>query len=68
MGLLWYVVDKPWGAEEDHAYVDGKPLLVLFEVTEEMRNAYDGDRTYTDKFTLRYAVGTTPIRLESGDG
>lgn len=57
---LWerYCTDiKPWGTPENHMYVDGKPLLVLFTVTEEQWNAYKGDKTYTDKFTLRYSVG-----------
>lgn len=50
-------VSQKWGGEDSHVYVDGKPLLVLFTVTEEDWNAYKGDKTYTDKFTLRYSIG-----------
>ncbi len=55
---LWErYVEKPWGTEEHHLYVDGKPLLVIFETTKEQWDAYDGDKTYADKFTLRFAIG-----------
>lgn len=55
---LWErYVEKPWGTEEHHLYVDGKPLMVIFETTKEQWEAYTGDKTYSDKFTFRYAVG-----------
>lgn len=50
-------IEQPWGTDEHHIYVDGKPLLVLFTITEAQWAAYDGDKTYTNKFTLRYSIG-----------
>ncbi len=52
-------IKQRWGTENDHVYVDGKPLLVLFTITEAQWNAYKKTHStpYTDKFTLRYSVG-----------
>lgn len=50
-------VMRPWGGEENHIYVDGKPLLILMPLIAEKWEAYDGDKTYANKFTIRYATG-----------
>ena len=56
--ILWErYCTQPFGTERDHMFIDGKPLMVIFETTEEQWNAYDGDKTYTNKFTLRFSVG-----------
>ena len=47
-------VNRPWGTEDYHVYVDGKPLMIIFETTKEQWDAYKGDKTYTNKFTLRF--------------
>lgn len=56
--VLWERYNsQAWGGPEHHMYVDGKPLLVLMPALKEHWEAYDGDKTYTNKFTLRYATG-----------
>ena len=56
--MLWERYNlQEWGNEEHHMYVDGKPLLVLMPALKEHWDAYDGDKTYTNKFTLRFATG-----------
>ncbi len=52
-------ITKEWGSEENHVYVDGKPLLVIFTITQEQWEAYAAthDTKYTDRFTLRFALG-----------
>lgn len=55
---LWErYIEQPWGTPEHHVYVNGKPLMVLFTITEEQWAAWDGDKTYTNRFELRYSVG-----------
>lgn len=57
---LWNrYVDTPRGTEDYHMYVDGKPLLVIFNdyFKEADWNAYDGDKTYASKFTIRFSHG-----------
>ena len=55
---LWErYVEAPWGTEEYHEYVDGKPLMVIFPMSQEQWDAYDGDKTYANKFTIRFAFG-----------
>ena len=55
---LWErYVEAPWGTEEYHEYVDGKPLMVIFPMSQEQGDAYDGDKTYANKFTIRFAFG-----------
>ncbi|MBR5280741.1 MAG: hypothetical protein IKU26_07250 [Clostridia bacterium] len=53
-----YII-KEWGNETNHVYVDGKPLLVVFTVTEQEWNEYKktNETPYADKFALRFAVG-----------
>ena len=52
-------IKREWGSEKNHVYVDGKPLLVVFTVTQAEWEAYakTHDTPYADKFTLRFAVG-----------
>ena len=52
-------IGREWGNEENHVYVDGKPLMVVFTVTEQEWNEYKktNETPYADKFTLRFAVG-----------
>ncbi|MBP3392377.1 MAG: hypothetical protein J6L76_06280 [Clostridia bacterium] len=52
-------IKREWGSEKNHVYVDGKPLLVVFTVTQAEWEAYakSHDTPYADKFTLRFAVG-----------
>lgn len=55
---LWErYVEAPWGTEEYHEYVDGKPLMVIFPMSPEQWASYDGDKTYANKFTIRFAFG-----------
>ncbi len=55
---LWErYVEAPWGTEEYHEYVDGKPLMIIFPMSPEQWEAYDGDKTYANKFTIRFAFG-----------
>ena len=43
---LWErYIEQPWGTPEHHEYVNGKPLLVLFTITKEQWEAWDGDKT-----------------------
>jgi hypothetical protein len=51
-----FVIQR-WGGEDNHMFVDGKPLLVLMPLIEEKWEAYEGDKTYSNKFTIRYATG-----------
>lgn len=52
-------IGREWGNEKNHVYVDGKPLMVVFTVTQAEWEAYakTHDTPYADKFTLRFAVG-----------
>ena len=54
-----YINKKDYGSETDHVYVDGKPLMVVFTVTQAEWEAYakTHNTPYADKFTLRFAVG-----------
>ena len=54
-----YINKKDYGSEADHVYVDGKPLMVVFTVTQAEWEAYAKTHStpYADKFTLRFAVG-----------
>ena len=54
-----YINKKDYGSEVDHKYVDGKPLMVVFTVTQAEWEAYakTHNTPYADKFTLRFAVG-----------
>ena len=54
-----YINKKDYGSEVDHMYVDGKPLMVVFTVTQAEWEAYakTHNTPYADKFTLRFAVG-----------
>ena len=60
---LWerYVDGKSFGTEDYHLYVDGKPLMIIFEVSVEEWNTYKkenpGKTPYADKFTIRFAEG-----------
>lgn len=55
---LWErYVDTDWGTENDHVYVDGKPLMVVFPFTEEEWDAYTGSKEYANRFTIRFAEG-----------
>ncbi len=55
---LWErYIETPWGTEEYHEYVDGKPLMVVFPMSPAQWEAYDGDKTYANKFTIRFAFG-----------
>ena len=55
---LWErYIEQPWGTPEHHEYVNGKPLLVLFTITKEQWEAWDGDKTYADRFEMRFSVG-----------
>ena len=52
---------KPFGTEDYHLYVDGKPLMIIFEVSvqewEDYKKANPGKTPYADKFTIRFAEG-----------
>ena len=52
-------IKREWGSEKNHVYVEGKPLMVVFTVTQAEWEAYakTHDTPYADKFTLRFAVG-----------
>lgn len=54
-------VKHGWGSPENHVYVDGKPLMVIFNCvfTEEEWNEYQAthDTPYCDRFTIRYSTG-----------
>ncbi len=54
-----YINKKDYGSEVDHVYVDGKPLMVVFTVTQAEWEAYakTHNTPYADKFTLRFAIG-----------
>ncbi len=56
---LWerYIDGKKFGTDKYHLYVDGKPLMIIFPCTEAAWNAYNGDKTYANKFTIRFAEG-----------
>ena len=48
---------EPWG--ESHVLVDGKPLMVVFTLTQAEWEGYakDHETPWTDKFALRFAIG-----------
>lgn len=52
---------KSFGTEDYHLYVDGKPLMIIFEVSvkewEDYKKANPGKTPYADKFTIRFAEG-----------
>ena len=54
-------IQKDWGTEEDHVYVDGKPLLIIYNdyFTEAEWKSYQKSHNtpYCDKFTIRFAKG-----------
>ena len=54
-----YINKKDYGSEVDHVYVDGKPLMVVFTVTQAEWEAYakTHNTPYADRFTLRFSVG-----------
>ena len=54
-------IQKAWGTEEDHVYVDGKPLLIIYNdyFTKSEWESYQKSHNtpYCDKFTIRFAKG-----------
>ena len=54
-----YINKKDYGSDVDHVYIDGKPLMVIFTVTQDEWEAYAATHNtpYADKFTLRFSVG-----------
>ncbi len=57
--LLWErYIEQPWGTPEHHEYIDGKPLMVIFcNISKAQWEAYDGDKTYSSRFEIRYSTG-----------
>ena len=55
--MLWRrYCEQDFGGEKYHYYLDGKPLLIVYgDGAERMWAEYDGDKTYADKFTIRWA-------------
>ena len=54
---LWQrYCEQDFGGEKYHYYLDGKPLLIVYgDGAERMWTEYGGDKTYADKFTIRWA-------------
>ena len=54
-------IKKNWGSAEDHVYVNGKPLVIIYNdyFTEADWKAYQKshDTPYADQFTFRFAKG-----------
>ena len=54
-------ISKDWGTSKDHVYVDGKPLLIIYNdyFTESEWKAYQKSHStpYCDRFTIRFAKG-----------
>ena len=62
---LWErYVNTPMGSEEYHYYLNGKPVLVAYGVDEADWNAYRGSKTYADKFTIRFGIGSVGDKKE----
>ncbi|MBO4422022.1 MAG: hypothetical protein J5879_01180, partial [Clostridia bacterium] len=54
---LWLrYCEQDFGGEKYHYYLDGKPLMIVYgDGAEEKWTEYGGDKTYADKFTIRWA-------------
>ena len=60
--LLWErYCEQEWGTEDDHVYIDGKPLFVIFNClfTEAEWREYQAthETPYCDRFTIRCSTG-----------
>ena len=54
--MLWErYVTQDFGGEKYHMYYEGKPLLIVYGDAEDIWNSYTGDKTYGNKFTIRFA-------------
>ena len=48
--------EQDFGGEDYHYYLDGKPLMIVYgDGAEQKWNEYEGDKTYGEKFTIRWA-------------
>ncbi len=48
--------EQDFGGDKYHYYLDGKPLLIVYgDGAEQKWEQYEGDKTYGDKFTIRWA-------------
>ena len=55
--MLWRrYCEQDFGGEKYHYYLDGKPLLIVYgDGAEQKWTEYEGDKTYAEKFTIRWA-------------
>ncbi len=63
--LMWErYVNTELGSEKYHYYLDGKPLLIAYCVDENEWNAYKGDKTFANRFTIRFGTGSIGDKKE----
>ncbi len=63
--ILWdRYCKRQYGTNKYHYYLDDKPLLIVYgDGGEKLWTQYKGEKTYGDKFTVRYADnGSNPGR------
>lgn len=59
---IWYrYIETDFGSSDYHYYYNGKPVLVIYRgnIPKSVWDNYTGDKTYGNKFTIRWADNTS---------